>query len=466
MTIEIDYLVVGAGASGMAFADTLVPRTDADVVIVDRRHDPGGHWNDDYGFVRLHQPSAYYGVDSLPLGADGIDASGPNAGFYERASRVEVCDYYRRVLEERLIPTGRVRFIPVTEYLGEESGEHAIRSVLTGETTAVRVRRKVVDATYIATTIPSTHKPSFSIDPGVRLVAPNHLVRLEDPASAFTVIGAGKTSMDTVCWLVDQEVDPDSIRWIRPRDPWIVDRGWMQSLTRIGSIAEWLARETEACAEAIDERDLLSRLEDKDVFRRLDPQIEPSVFRGATLSEQEHATIKSIGDVVRMGRVIHVGMGSVTLQQGSIPTRVGEVFVDCSARGIGTPPTRPIFEPGRITLQRVQVGIDPFSPALIGVVEATDRAEEEKNRLCPPNRVTGEAGGVASDLLITLTARVAWFGEPDIWKWQANTRLSPFRDARLYMTDEARASVNRLFASTAPAIENLQRIAAESATRV
>jgi cation diffusion facilitator CzcD-associated flavoprotein CzcO len=39
----------------------------ADVIMVDRRHAPGGHWLEAYPFVRLHQPSAYYGVNSLPL---------------------------------------------------------------------------------------------------------------------------------------------------------------------------------------------------------------------------------------------------------------------------------------------------------------------------------------------------------------------------------------------------------------
>src|ERR1041385_5809400 len=80
-TFETDYLVIGAGALGMGFVDTLVPRTDADVVLVDRHHSPGGHWNDDYEFVRLHQPSAYYGCDSTPLGSAHLADSGPNAGF-------------------------------------------------------------------------------------------------------------------------------------------------------------------------------------------------------------------------------------------------------------------------------------------------------------------------------------------------------------------------------------------------
>jgi len=65
-TPETDYLVVGAGAAGLAFADTLIAESDAEVVIVDRRAAPGGHWNDAYPFVRLHQPSLYYGVNSRP----------------------------------------------------------------------------------------------------------------------------------------------------------------------------------------------------------------------------------------------------------------------------------------------------------------------------------------------------------------------------------------------------------------
>src|SRR6478752_4547761 len=108
--IETDYLVIGAGASGMAFTDALIASADVDVVMVDRRHSPGGHWNDAYPFVRLHQPSATYGVTSRRLGNETIDTSGTNAGFYERATGVEICDYCRRVLEDELVGSGQVRF--------------------------------------------------------------------------------------------------------------------------------------------------------------------------------------------------------------------------------------------------------------------------------------------------------------------------------------------------------------------
>ena len=124
-TIETDYLIVGAGASGMAFADSLIAESDADVVIVDRRHRPGGHWNDAYPFVRLHQPSAYYGVNSRVLGSDSIDEFGPNSGLYERATGAEICDYFQRVLDEHLLPSGQARFFGMCDYIGDFSGSTA-----------------------------------------------------------------------------------------------------------------------------------------------------------------------------------------------------------------------------------------------------------------------------------------------------------------------------------------------------
>src|SRR5262245_5713170 len=146
--IETDYLIVGAGATGLAFADTLVTETDADVVIVDRRAAPGGHWNDAYGFVRLHQPSLYYGVISVPLGNDLLEPDGLEAGLYERATCAEIRGYYDRVLHKHLLPSGRVRFLAQSNY---ENGR--VVSALTGTSTDVRVRRSVVDASYLSPSI-------------------------------------------------------------------------------------------------------------------------------------------------------------------------------------------------------------------------------------------------------------------------------------------------------------------------
>ena len=72
ISLTADYLVVGAGAMGLAFADEIIS-TGSDksttVVLVDTRASVGGHWNDAYDFVKLHQPAAYYGVNSEVLGS-------------------------------------------------------------------------------------------------------------------------------------------------------------------------------------------------------------------------------------------------------------------------------------------------------------------------------------------------------------------------------------------------------------
>ena len=92
---ETDYFVIGAGAAAMAFADELLTTSDARILMVDRRDKPGGHWNDAYPFVRLHQPSAFYGVNSRELGNRTKDAVGFNKGLYNLASGAEVAGLFR-----------------------------------------------------------------------------------------------------------------------------------------------------------------------------------------------------------------------------------------------------------------------------------------------------------------------------------------------------------------------------------
>jgi ribulose 1,5-bisphosphate synthetase/thiazole synthase len=93
-TVLADYLVIGAGAAGMAFVDAIIDHADVKVVMIDRRHGPGGHWLDDYAFVRLHQASAFYGVASTLLGGGRIQSDGPEKGLHERATAPEVCAYF------------------------------------------------------------------------------------------------------------------------------------------------------------------------------------------------------------------------------------------------------------------------------------------------------------------------------------------------------------------------------------
>ena len=115
--LETDYLVIGTGATAMAFVDTLLSeQADARVLMVDRHHRPGGHWNDAYSFVRLHQPSEFYGVASRELGHGVKDSTGFNAGLYGLASGAQVLAYFDQVMQQRFLPSGRVQWLPMSEH--------------------------------------------------------------------------------------------------------------------------------------------------------------------------------------------------------------------------------------------------------------------------------------------------------------------------------------------------------------
>jgi hypothetical protein len=444
----------------MAFADTLVAHTDTEVVLVDRRYQPGGHWLDAYPFVRLHQPSAYYGVESRPLGSDRIDEHGSNAGFYERASAAEVCDYYSRVLDENMLPTGRVRFFGMSEHRGN-GDEHLVVSLLDGSETVVKPRRRVVDAAYVQSEIPSRHIPGFRVESGVTLVPPNDLVDLAEPAARFTVVGAGKTAIDTCVWLLEAGVDPDRIRWIRGRDPWQFDRNYMQPLDLVASFMRLQARWVEAAAAADDGNDFARRLEDAGVFVRIDPSVEPLAFRGATVSAREIDALRTIEYVVRARRVRSISRTSVTTDAGDLSCAPGEIYVDCTAAGVRPTVPRPVFEPGRITIQYLAVGLLPWCAATIGFVESTEIHDEEKNRLCPPVVFSGDVADLARLAHSAMQGQVARARDEVVGPWNAASRLNPARAALDHINDaDVADSLTFIIEHTREALTNLQRAAA------
>lgn len=458
---ETDYLVIGAGAAGMAFTDSLIADSGADVVMVDRRDRPGGHWNDAYPFVRLHQPSAYYGVNSRVLGTDEIDTVGPNAGFYQRATASEICDYFFRVLEEHLLPSGQVRHFGMSDYLGNSSGEHEFVSILTGETTTVRVRRKLVDATYLETSVPSTHTPSFEVDADARFIPVNDLVKLTEPASGYTVIGCGKTGMDACVWLLESGVDPDAIRWIRPRDAWILDRAFSQPLSLVSQMMESVALNVECAAEAESVEDLFRRLESTGQLLRIDPTVEPTMYRCAIVSQHELGLLRSISNVIRQGQVKRIEADRIVMEEGSIPTDAGQVHVDCTAAGLRVSPGRPIFEPDRITLQQVRWCQPTFNAALIGFIEAARDNDEAKNWLCPPNPYPTAIGDWLKTNLISTEAGNRWMAEADLQVWLDGARLNAARGINEHMEDpRMQSALTRFMTYAEPSVTNLETLLA------
>ena len=456
MDIETDYLVVGAGASGLAFADSLLAEADVDVVLVDRREHAGGHWRDAYPFVRLHSPSAYYGVNSMPLGRDQLIESGRNAGFYEQAGAAEIRGYFESVVDERLMPTGRAQFLAGHDYLGSDGGEHRVRDLGSGDVHSVRVRRKVVDASYLESSVPATHQPSFTVAPEASFVPLNALPDVVDSHRRFAVIGSGKTSADACLWLLDHSVDPDQIRWIRPRDAWFNDRAHLQPLDQVAGIMEGIALDTEAAAQATDVTDLFDRLEDSGRVMRLDPDTSPTMFRATMLSQQELAALRDIEDVVRLGHVRSIDTDRIVLDDGEVPTSAEVLHVDCSAKGLRDMSPVPVFGTGQIVLQQVQHASPPFNAALLAYIEAHRETDEDKNRITPPNPHPSSINDWGPMMSRTWTAAWAWSKEPDVATWIATSRLNLLRALPEHAHEPGvRDALARYSKNVGPAIERL-----------
>lgn len=456
-TLQCDYLIVGTGAVGMAFADTLLSETDASIVLVDRYAKPGGHWNKAYPFVTLHQPSQFYGVSSEELSSGYRDEVGLNQGLWDLASGAEVSAYFDRVMRHRFLPSGRVQYFPLCEYLGDGS----FRSVLTGDEYVVDARRHV-DATYLKTTVPSTHKPSFTVAPEARFIPINGLVDVEQTPDDFVVIGGGKTGIDACLWLLQQGVAPEKIRWIVSRDAWLLDRQNTQpSMDFFDSMVGTVARQFEAAAAAESVPDLFNRLEQAGVLLRLDPNVTPQMFHGATVSRAEVDALRQIKNVIRLGHVTAIERDRIVLQQGEIPCSANTLHVDCSASAITNLDIKTVFDGKLITPQTVRPYQPVFSAAFIAHVEAAYEDEAEKNELCSvvplPNHDTDWIRMLAAQMM----NQYRWTQDKSIGKWLLENRL----DAGSSMVkavdknDAEKVSIlNRVREASVPAVTNLMKL--------
>lgn len=454
--IEADYLIVGAGAVGMAFADVILSETEARIVMVDRHAKPAGHWNDAYPFVTLHQPSAFYGVPSRELSRGGTDED----GLGDLATGAEILAYYDEVMRRTFLPSGRVTAF----FMSDHEGEGRIRSRLTGARMRVEAKT-VVDATWLKTATPSTHTPGFEIEPGVRFMPLGDLPEVAEPPESFTVIGGGKTGIDACLWLLEQGVAPERIRWIMPRDGWLLDRRNTQPTRAFFSDTMGAqAAMFESIAAADDIPDMFDRLEAAGYFVRIDPSVRPTMFHGATISGRELAALRRIRNVVRLGRVSRIGCERITLERGEIETGPGVLHVDCSASAITNAEVVPIFAGGRITPQMVRSYQPVFSAAFIAHVEARGGTEAEKNRLCGvvplPNHDTDFIRFTSAFMM----NQHAWGQDPELRAWLKACRLDGFSKLVSGLTEadmEEKAIMARLKAAAMPAAMKLQRFIAE-----
>ena len=461
-SFECDYLVGGAGAVGMAFVDALLGEDgEATVVMIDDHHQPGGHWNDAYPFVRLHQPSHFYGVASMDLGSKRIDAVGFNAGFYELASGAEVQTYFERVMRERLLPSGRVQYFPMSRYMGDNTFEN----VLSRETSQVAVRRRLVDCTYFKTSVPSRHQRAFAVADSVDCIAPNELPRLAPQYEHYCILGAGKTAMDTGVWLLESGVAPSSIHWVCPRRSWMINRVVTQgSVEFFEESIGGFANQLEALANATSKEDAFDRLEACGFMLRIDQTRRPEMFHYATISIAEVEQLRRIEQLVEAGRVAEIQPSGLVMESGeSVTMPEGTLYVDCTASAVDFTSTDevPFFQDGLITIQPVRMPNPCLSAAVGAYVEANYDDDARRNQLCKVIRLPDDELGFLRCTLGNMVNQVIWSFEPPLRDFVTNCRLDGFgaviRDADPE-NPKHKAILKKMNDHSQPALENLQRL--------
>ena len=448
-TVEADYLVVGAGATGMAFTDALIDHADVRVAVVDRRHSAGGHWLEAYPFVRLHQASSFYGVASTLLGGGRVQQHGPETGLHERATVSEICAYYGRILSDRMLESGKVEFFPSCEYLG---GRQFV-SRISGQRFDVPQHCRIVDAHYLAPDIPAETPPPFGVVDGAKVVPVNDLARLDEAPSQFVIVGSGKTATDACIWLLGRGVDPDAICWVRPRDPWMLNRAVIQPNPAVflGMVADTM----QAAVGASSLEDLFLRLEDAGVMVRIDRAVTPTMAKTPTLATWELDQLRTVENVVRLGHVQHVERGRITLADGSVAIAEDALVVHCAASGFTYPPLVPIWGGSAITLQPIRSGFPCFGAALAGYVEATRDDDAEKNRLCPPTPYGNTLATWATMNVRGALATMSFGSEPDIKAWGDTVALNPARIPQDYGSADLDDALRRLQTHTQSGLARL-----------
>lgn len=457
--MQTDYLVVGAGAMGMAFTDVLIDHADVHVTLVDRRHAAGGHWQDAYPFVQLHQASVFYGVASTVLGHGAVQQSGPETGLQERARRSEIQAYYDDILHRRLVGSGRVTFLGGSDHHTDGSSQ-LVTSRLSGETVEIDVRRRIVDATYLSPTIPATTPAPFGVADDVPVVAINELGRLTDAPSDYVIVGSGKTATDGIVWLLANGVPPERIVWVRPRDPWMLDRAVVQPdpVVALGLVGDTMA--AAADAESLD--DLFLRLEAAGVMLRVDQGVLPTMAKTPTVGAWEIDLLRTVERVVRLGHLEHVTGREMVFADGSVPLAPGSLIVHCAASGLQYPPLVPLWSPDRIRLQTIRAGFPCFCAALAGYVEATRDDDRERNRLCPPNLFPDRPADWARMQVRGTIAARRYGAEPDIATWANGCALNPGRVQPAQREAPAvRAATERVAEHADPGLARLAELADE-----
>jgi hypothetical protein len=368
LVLSCDYLVVGGGAMGLAFVDSLLLlQPDASVVLVDKHPAPGGHWNDDYEYVMLHQPSLVYGVESSQLEGNRLKLliKGQLPPWH-RANKGEILRYYKEVVDKH-VSTGNLQYFPHSSYdldqtpevvKDDEGGDnvaiHSFRSLpddsgggdIPSPSVAdiegpwhrhyrVRVKVMAVDAVQGEVQIPATTPPLFDVEDksSIRVVTPNELHEMHNQKRDSTEGSgsawwkpAGGIFRPVAKWFASTEAAssaPVATKYVvlgcgKTGMDAVVHllnelRVKPEDVAWVIPRDVWVinrarggpsAYHQELLEQTGNHEKAMDSLEAKKVVYRLDPDVRPTApFRFPTVSGAEVKVLRSVTNKIRQGRV-------------------------------------------------------------------------------------------------------------------------------------------------------------------
>jgi hypothetical protein len=326
-------------------------------------------------------------------------------------------------MHQTLIPSGRVKYFPKHEYLGDGT----FKSLITGKTFRVGENTKIVDATYQNTEVPSMRPPPYEFSSDIEVITPNQLANLKRPYNHYSIVGAGKTALDACLWLLSNGIPASQLTMIISRDAYYLDRARFQPGERFNGV-ESFNQDNQCIKDATSPDDLFERLEAGGSLLRFSPEHKPGFYRCATVTQSEFAALKEIGTFIRQGRVRRITPETVHCERGTYTPEHDTLYIDCSANSVPKREVVTVFQGKNITLQPVRFCQQVFSASFIGHLESAYTDEEEKNTLSTPIPHPSVPTDWIRLNLQTNRNELLWAQQPKTHAWLSQSRLNWFKD--------------------------------------
>jgi hypothetical protein len=168
---------------------------------------------------------------------------------------------------------------------------------------------------------------------------------------------------------------------------------------------------------------MFTRLEQCGYFLRVDESTTPEMFHAATVSKLEIEQLRRITNVIRLGHVTSISSTAITFEQGTHPTTVNTLHIDCSASAIIDPGGKPVFQGELITPQFIRPYQPVFSAAVIAYVELNYDSDEDKNRLCGLVPLPNTSLDFIRFTAAAFMNQYQWSQDDTLQKWMAGNRL-------------------------------------------